>query len=188
VWAAYEHHHDVFGLNAISIQGGAANNTLPGGGNGANTSSDHGIQVGVGYTFGDIFAYVNFEQLKYSTSGITTAGLINEYKRNAWSIGAKWNIATGYVGAQFVDGLSASCSLAGGGGCNASGTDGKMIGLGYYHTLSKQTQAYVMGTYINNGDLQSYTIAGGGDPSGTGLPTNLGSTQWGVTVGLKHSF
>ncbi len=36
-----------------------------------------------------------------------------------------------------------------------------MVGLGYYHTLSKQTQAYIMGTYNNNDDLQYYTTAGG---------------------------
>ena len=64
-----------------------------------------------------------------------------------------------------------------------------MVGVGYYHTLSKQTQAYVMGSYTNNDDLQFYSVAGAGSQSGgVNLPGNLGSTIWGVTVGLKHSF
>ena len=78
--------------------------------------------------------------------------------------------------------------MADGSGCNADNTGARMVGLGYYHTLSKQTQAYVMGTYIKNDSLQSYTIAGGGDSAGPGLPVNLGSNQWGLIVGLKHSF
>jgi len=58
-----------------------------------------------------------------------------------------------------------------------------MIGLGYYHTLSKQTQAYIMGSYTHNGDLQFYTTAGG-----VGAPANLGAYVAGLTIGLKHSF
>ena len=69
-----------------------------------------------------------------------------------------------------------------GGGCNASDTDAKMISVGYYHTLSKQTQAYVMASYTNNDDLQYYGVAGG-----TGAPTNLGANVYGVTVSLKHT-
>jgi predicted porin len=83
--------------------------------------------------------------------------------------------------------MNATCELASGAGCNADDTGAKMVGLGYYHTLSKQTQAYVMGTYIHNDSLQSYTIAGG-DPAGPGLPVNLGSDQWGAIIGLKHTF
>ena len=74
------------------------------------------------------------------------------------------------------------CELAAA-GWSVSETVGYMFGLGYYHTLSKQTQAYVMATYINNDDLQYYTTAGG-----VGSPLNYGSSIWGVTVGLKHSF
>ena len=187
-WVAYEHHKDLFGLNAITTLGGTGGTSvLPGAGTGASSSSDHGIQVGVGYTLGDIFMYANFEQLKYSVDGLAGA-IVNEYKRNAWSLAAKWNVATGYIGAQYVQAQNATCEMADGSGCNADNTGARMVGLGYYHTLSKQTQAYVMGTYIKNDSLQSYTIAGGGDSAGPGLPVNLGSNQWGLIVGLKHSF
>jgi predicted porin len=180
-WFAYEQHHDMFGLGAINPSFGT-----PGGTGGANSmsSKDYGIQLGVGYTFGDIFAYVNFEELKYQTdlNPLTTGGGTAEYKRNAFSIGAKWTVATGYVGAQLIDSLSGSCSLPTG-GCDAGETSGWMVGLGYYHTMSKQTQAFVMANYIKPGKLNTFTNGGG-----VGDPYNLGATMWGLEVGLKHSF
>ena len=184
-WAAYEAHHDMFGFGAIT-----GNGSWQAVGGNADSSSDYGFQLGVGYTFGDIFAYVNFEMLKYKDD-VTAAGGGGDasYKRNAFSIGAKWNVATGYVGGQFIKAFDGSCSgnIAGlvptapTSDCGNSGA--YMVGLGYYHTLSKQTQAYVMGSYTNNGDLQFYSTAGG-----AAVPVNLGATVWGVTVGLKHSF
>jgi len=175
-WVAYEHHKDNFGLAAVNPAGGYIGSV----GGAATSSSDYGVQLGVGYTFGDIFAYVNFEQLKYDSTILT--GGDATYKRNAFSVAAKWNIATGYVGGQFIKAMSGSCELPGT-GCSANDTGGYMFGLGYYHTLSKQTQAYVMATYIKNDDLQYYTTAGG-----VGSPLDYGSSIWGVTVGLKHSF
>jgi len=188
-WIAYEQHNDMFGLGPITNGGGGQwiGSGIAGGN--ADSSKDYGVQLGVGYTFGDIFAYVNFEQLKYQDDVDPIAGGgTASYKRNAWSIGAKWNVSTGYVGGQFIDALNASCSgnlpgLVGSTGTSCGSTSGYMIGLGYYHTLSKQTQAYIMGTYTNNGDLQFYSTAGG-----VGVAPNLGASVYGVTIGLKHSF
>jgi predicted porin len=50
-----------------------------------------------------------------------------------------------------------------------------------YHTLSKQTQAYIMGQYIKNDDLNFYTVAGG--QGGANNRQRLAAA-----VGLKHSF
>ncbi len=171
LWVAYENHKDLYGLNVIT--GTAA---------GASSTKDHGIQVGIGYTLGDIFIFGNFEQLKYEADGLAGA-TVDEYKRNAWSIGLKWNIPTGYVGAQYMQAQNGKCEFANGAACSADETGAKSVGVGYYHTLSKQTQAYAMGQYINNSDLNFYTVAGG-----TGVPLNLGANVWAFTVGLKHSF
>ena len=183
LWAAYEHHHDMYGLDVIKAPATAQTLTIvPGGVGGGTSSSDYAWQVGVGYTLGDIFVFGNFEQLKYKLDGL--AGYtVNEYKRNAYSIGAKWNIPTGYIGGQWMQALSATCENANGFNCDAGKTGASSIGLGYYHTLSKQTQAYIMGQYINNQDLNMYTVAGG-----VGAPLNLGANIYAVTVGLKHSF
>jgi predicted porin len=174
-WIAYEKHKDLDGL-AVITAGGVGQSALP------SSTSDKGIEVGGGYTLGDVFLFATFEQLKYNADGLTAAADITEYKRNAWSLGLKWNVATGYIGAQYIQAMNAKCENVGG-NCNADKTGAKMVGLGYYHTLSKQTQAYIMASYIKNDDLQSYGFAGG-----TGVPTNLGAHVEGVTVGLKHSF
>jgi len=183
-WIAYEQHHDMFGFGAItpaaSWQGAAGV---------ADSSSDYGVQVGVGYTFGDIFVYGNFEALKYKDDvNPGFGGGEITYKRNAFSIGAKWNIATGYVGGQFIKAFDGKCeftaTIAAALPTTDCGNSGAyMVSAGYYHTLSKQTQAYIMGSYTNNDDLQFYSTAGG-----AAAPTNLGASVWGVTVGLKHSF
>ena len=185
-WLAYERHKDLYGINAITSGMG-----LGTGGNGTGTtgtsSSDYAVQLGAGYTFGDVFVYINYEKLKYTEDGLTGTAL-NGYKRAAESIGLKWNLATGYVGAQFDAAQNGSCSLADGTACDAGGTTGKMFAVGYYATLSKQTQAYVVGNYIKNGNLQSYLPAGGGTAAGPNLGVSLGANIWGATVGLKHTF
>jgi predicted porin len=171
VWAAYEKHVDAYGL-AIMSPGAIT----------ATSSKDRGIQLGIGYTLGDIFIFANWEQLKYEAEGLGGAA-IDEYKRNAWSIGTKWNLPTGYVGAQYMQAQNGKCERANGAACDAGETGAKSVGLGYYHTLSKQTMAYVMGQYIKNDDLNFYTVAGG-----VGVPVNLGANVFAATVGLRHSF
>jgi predicted porin len=188
-WVAYEQHHDMFGFGAITPAA-----SWQGTGVGvADSSKDYGVQLGAGYTFGDIFAYINFEMLKYQDDVNPAAGGGTiSYKRNAMSIGAKWNVSTGYVGGQFIKAWDGSCdftatvsnAITGAGGTTNCGNSGAwMVGVGYYHTLSKQTQAYIMGSYTNNDDLQFYSTAGG-----AAVATNLGANVYGVTIGLKHSF
>jgi predicted porin len=170
-WIAYESHKDLNGIDAIA---GA-----PLGGTG---SSDNGIQLGGGYTLGDIFLFVNYERLKYQTTGVPLTGDV-EYKRSAFSLGLKWNVPTGYFGAQYIQAQDGKCTFGSGAACSASDSGARMIGLGYYHTLSKQSQAYIMGTLVRNKDLASYALAGAGTNN-----TAPGADHTAITVGLKHSF
>jgi predicted porin len=185
LWAAYEKHKDLDGLAVITGAAGTVfpNSTTSVGQSTVPTStSDQGIQVGVGYTLGDVFIFGQFEGLKYKADGLGVATDIIEYKRNAWGAGLKWNVATGYFGGQYIHAMNGSCQSVGG-GCNASQTGGDMVGVGYYHTLSKQTQTYIMATWIGNDDLNQYNTAGG-----VGAVPRLGASIFGLTVGLKHSF
>jgi predicted porin len=184
-WVAYEKHKDLDGLAVITgALGPAFGNatTSVGQSTAPNSTTDQGIQVGFGYTLGDIFMFANWETLKYKADGLSAATDVTEYKRNAWSLGLKWNVPTGYIGAQYIKAMNASCQTVGG-GCDASKTGADMVGLGYYHTLSKQTQTYIMGSWIGNDDLNQYNFAGG-----IGAVPVLGASIFGVTIGLKHSF
>jgi len=185
-WGAYVNHKDYFGLNDIT----GNTNTV----NAANTnagldSNDRAMQLGVGYTLGDIFIFANYEMLKYKNNGVTTTGggganPVTEYSRDAWGIGMKWNLASGYIGAQYISALDgdAKCLVT---GCTANDTGASMIGLGYYHTMSKQTQVYVLGSWLGNDDLANYQTAGTGNAA-SGV--NVGADYTGIGVGIKHSF
>ncbi len=149
---------------------------------GATGSTDTAYSGGVGYTIGDIFVFVNAERLEYELSGVANG--IKNWSRDAYGVGMKWNLASGYVGAQVIVAAEASCDTAGAGVCDDSDTGAKMIGLGYYHNLSKQTQAYIVGSWVDNDDNANYGTAG----IGNGAMFQLGSTVYGLGVGLKHSF
>jgi len=116
LWAAYEKHDDLFGLNVISGATGTS-------------SDDSAIQVGAGYTLGDIFIFANYELLDYELDG-AGAGQVNDYDRDAFSIGVKWNLASGYIGAQYIMAMEADCDLSGGGNCNSDDSGAQMIGAG----------------------------------------------------------
>jgi len=172
-WFAYGNRKDQFGLiNAGLTTGGT-------------TSKDTAWHTGVAYTLGDVKIFGGYEDLKYKVENVALATDVSEYKRDAWYIGLKWNLASGYVGAQWIQALKAKAQLGSTGSTDTvADTGANMIGLGYYHNMSKQTQAYVMGTWIDNGNSANYQTAGIGNASSG----NLGSTQWGLTVGMKHSF
>jgi predicted porin len=166
VWAAYQQHDDV---------------SLPN--TGGTTSDDTGIQVGAGYTLGDIFIFANYEMLEYNSDNVAP-GVNLKYERDAFGVGIKWNLASGYVGAQYIQALEADCSLTGV-SCDASDTEATMISAGYFHTLSKQTQGYFAVSWLDNGDLAAYRHPDAGGGGGT---TGPGADSIKFTVGLKHVF
>jgi predicted porin len=177
VWAAYERHKDFYGMAAISFGQGVT---------GVGTSAtDTGIQFGAAYTLGDVRIFGVFEQLKYKHDG-APVGNLQEYKRNAWGAGLKWNLASGYIGGQYLQANNASCSLNNGAACNADETGARLYTAGYFHNMSKQTQVYLVGARIDNKDLASFAPAGGlGVFNGAVLP---GQSVTSFTVGVKHSF
>lgn len=177
VWGAFAEHKDYFGLLEIT------NNTF----SGATTSpssKDKAYQLGGAYTLGDIRLFVLFEQLKYEIDqSALAAGDVSEYKVKHYGFGLKWNVATGYVGAQYLKASDGTCTSIGV-NCDAKDTGASQVSLGYYHTMSKQTQVYVVGAYLNNKDLARYRTSGIGNPN-MGTP---GADFTSVGVGIKHSF
>jgi len=121
--AAYESHDDMFGFNKIT---GSALGT---------SSSDDAFEIGGGYTFGPVTIHARFESLSYETDGAGT------WERDALWFGVKWALATGYVGAEFGNADEADCS---GVGVVCTDTGATMIGVGYFHNLSKQSQVQLI--------------------------------------------
>jgi predicted porin len=106
-------------------------------------------------------------------------------RRAAAGLGMQWNLASGYVGASWMQAMDASCNFATPLGLGCEDTGAYSIGLGYYHTMSKQTQLYVVGSWLDNQDQGNYGTAG---ISNSALYNNVGATIWSVGVGIVHSF
>jgi predicted porin len=177
LWAAYGDRSDQQGLIGVA----AAHGLVTGGGD----SSDTAIQLGGGWTLGDIFIFANYEMLEYELDGVT-AGNLNKWERDAFSVGVKWNLASGYLGAQYIQALEGDCEIAGGGGCAAADdTAATQISVGYYHNLSKQTQAYIVGAWLDNDDNARYGTAG---ITNSAMFDGGGQSIYGIGIGLKHSF
>jgi predicted porin len=169
LWGAYGNRKDQFGLTTFTGSTGTG-------------SKDTAWQVGGAYTLGDIRIFANYEQLKYA---LDNAVGLEQYKRSAFGVGLKWNLASGYVGAQYIQAMKGKATPAGGSEVDANDTGARQIGLGYYHNMSKQTQVYILTGWLDNDDLANYCTAGIGNAASC---VNVGATYWGLGVGIKHTF
>jgi len=170
--AAYERHSDYNGMSQI------ATNTYGVGGLPTNTT-DTGLQVGGGVMFGDLTVGARWEQLKYKADGVVNG--FAEWKRNAFTVTGKYGLPTGYIGAQFVIAADAKTKTAGTETFNGDKTGASYFAAGYYHNLSKQTQAQFVLSFLRNKDNANYINIG--QPAG-----GRGTDSTAIYVGLKHSF
>ncbi len=166
---SYERHKDLFGLSVIS-----------GAGNGGTGSTDTGIKLQGGVMFGDLTVGAIIEQLKYKVDGGVN---FNEYKRTAYGLHAKYNLPTGYIGANFgiaQNGKYQGISVPSG---TAEDSGSTYFGLGYFHNLSKQTQLQVIGSIVQNKDNARYILAGAATNNAV-----AGADHSAIYFGIKHSF
>lgn len=169
--AAYERHSDYNGMSQI------ATNTY--GVGGISGSTDTGMQIGGGVMFGDLTIGARWEQLKYKAEGVVNG--FSEWKRNAFTVTGKYGLPTGYVGAQFVIAGDAKTATAGTETFNGDKTGASYFAAGYYHNLSKQTQAQFVLSFLQNKENANYINIG--QPAG-----GRGTDSTAFYIGLKHSF
>ncbi len=132
-----------------------------------------GMSLGGGITLGSFLITARMEQLEWDLS--SGAG---KFERDHMWAGVKWTLPGGYFGAEV--GMAGKLGTPGG---DLPNSEAMMIGLGYFHNLSKQSQLYVVGTQISNDDNAAYGIG-----AGTGSTGFNGSDHMAVTVGMKHTF
>lgn len=173
--AAYERHTDYNGMSQITAGGGGNTYGL----GGISGSTDSGMQVGGGVMFGDLTVGARFEQLTYKAEGVVNG--FAEWKRNAVNLTAKYGLPTGYIGAQFIVASDAKTKTAGTETFNGANTGATMLSAGYYHNLSKQTQAQFVLSILQNKANANYINIG--QPAG-----GRGTDSTAIYVGLKHSF
>lgn len=164
---AYERHKDMFGLQVITGQGTATEST------------DTGVKLQGGVMFGDLTVGAIVEQLKYKSSG--GALTITEYKRTAYGLHAKYNLPSGYIGANF--GIAQDGKIKGTATGDADKSGATYFGLGYFHNLSKQTQLQIIGSVVQNKDNAWYILAGSSTAN-----VAPGADHRAIYLGIKHSF
>ena len=69
-----------------------------------------GWHVGAAYTLGDIKLFGGWENIKYESD--LNGGGDADWERDAFYVGLKWNLASGYLGAQYIQALEANCGGA----------------------------------------------------------------------------
>lgn len=166
---AYERHKDMFGLEVITGAGNTGSST---------ESTDTGVKLQGGVMFGDLTVGAIVEQLKYKAPGSAS---ITEYKRTAWGLHAKYNLPSGYIGANF--GIAQDGKIKGTATGDADKSGATYFGLGYFHNLSKQTQIQIIGSVVQNEDNAWYVLAGANTPN-----VAPGADHRGIYLGIKHSF
>lgn len=159
---AYEKHDDMFGVTKIA-------------GTAGDGSNDDAIQVGGGWTFGDLGLHLRYEMLSYELDG-AAAGTVNSYERDAVWFGLKYNLPSGYIGAEYGVAMEGDTNLG-----TADDTGAKLFGIGYFHNLSKQSQLQFIYGRTDNDDAATYTQAGASS-------TAPGADHQVFHVGIKHTF
>jgi predicted porin len=170
--AAYEQHDDFGGVDQIA--------GFQGLGTGSSTSTkDTGVQVGGTYAFGDFTVGLRYEQLEY-TGNSAAATDLTKWERDAYFLNGKMNLPTGYAAVQYGVANKAKCTQNGV-ACDGAGTDARMIGIGYFHNLSRQSQVSIIYNQTDNKENAAYVAIGG---------TNVvqGADHRGLFLGIKHTF
>jgi predicted porin len=129
-----------------------------------------GMSVGGGFAFGPFLITARVEQLEWED---TIGGKLE--RDHMWA-GLKWTLPSGYFGAEV--GMAGELGTPTG---DQPNSEAMMIGVGYFHNLSKQSQLYFVGTMIDNDDNANYGI-------GAGTGSTSSGDQMGLTVGMKHTF
>ena len=163
---AYEQHKDLFGAQqapAAALMGIGSH------------SKDTGVQLGGGFTIGDLGLNLRVESLKYKLDGVLAGA--SEYKRNAEFFGVKYNLPSGYVGGEIAIAQSGKTSNA-----TVTDTGAKMYAVGYFHNLSKQSQLQFIAARTDNDKNADYGQAGATSNFAVGAKVDV------FHVGLKHTF
>jgi predicted porin len=180
VAAAAEYHEDAFGIRV-----GSAANTQ----NVATT--DIGLKAAAGYELpiagmGAFTIQAAVEQLQYKQDD-TTVG-IEEFKRLAWQVGAKFRTGNHELRARYSQALEPDITNAAGADVPGDELGATDLAVGYAYHLSKAVQVYAYYTTIMNDDLARYTFATAGPATLVGANTAAGTTLSAGGLGMRAAF
>lgn len=189
----YEQHKDYFGLTAIAGPTanafGAAGLTAASNVANSNPSSkDEGNELIVIYQLANVKISAAYERLKYHNDD-STAGRVNEYKRDGWYLIVQPRFGAHQVWAMYGQAKDGSCSIMGGAACSTGGLGAKEYAVGYGYDLSKRTTLFAQYYGVNNDGAASYgsfpAVPAGAAGNGA---TAVGADTRAFGVGILHAF
>jgi predicted porin len=131
----------------------------------SNDTSDSGVRAGGGITFGNFAVDFLWETNEWDSTGAGGA----KVEREGYWIGGSWmvptgKIALGYIAMDDYELQGQKCDGAGvlGGGTPLPGSCATTnIALGYYHTLSANSNLYIIYNKMDNDDMAAGNIQNG---------------------------
>jgi predicted porin len=180
--AAYEEHHDYFGTRLMT--GSTALGT---------SSKDWGAKAVIGaQNLWGFSIYGIFERLSYSTDGLLTAGLVNDWKRNAYGFMGTYGLGNFTFRAGWMTANDGSCSLSNGfvlaarQVCNADNTGTNQYSAGVAYNFSKRTQVFVYYTRQDNDANARFRYGTNTGPVGSNVA--IGAVPQAAGLGIRHTF
>lgn len=163
---------------------------------GAPRPKDSAYMIGAKWAGGPFSISAGFEQLEYENSSALAAAADN-FKRQNFVVNGAFRLANGEIFAGYSwtpgnddcgAGLVTAAALLGS-DCETA-TEASFLSVGYAHSLSKRTKAYIQYGLIDNGLAQSVNIiaAPGGNAAGGTGGIFPGTDIQMIGVGVQHSF
>jgi predicted porin len=136
--------------------------------------------------FGETTLSLDVSQIQLKETGVIAAGDFTGYKNKRYALGAeqKFGNITGAV--SVVNSDEGSCTVAGGGTCTSTGSEGRHMNLGGMYNFSRRTQVYAIYSRLTNGRLADYNTVAINPSAGTA--PQLGEDVTAIGVGVSHSF
>jgi len=207
---AYERHSGFRTVGTLSNTTTAFTATTPISTN--NAAQDTATQIYGSYDFGVVKVQANWESLSYGDTSLATVGAPgtitggNNFKRDAWFLGASAPIGNGRVfGGYSTTSGNKSCGSLGTTTANTANGNGVVNGanflcggdtgataytLGYEYSLSKRTSVYTTYMNVDNKQYASFmpVVNKAGVNGASGTIGQTGQDMSAVALGMKHSF
>lgn len=176
----YQRQNDYFGLGWLGAAA-LANPDRPR--STATGSADDVHRLLARYSFNPQWAIQGVWERQSFRANHVSAGTIERYSRDAWSILGLYRSGLHTMWASVGAADDGNCAIRGGAFCRTDDLGASTVGVGYRYDFSRRTDVFVALTRLNNRRSGQYGVF---PRSSAGIAP--GSRQTALTLGLEHSF
>jgi predicted porin len=149
-------------------------------------SNDTADRVTVMFKLGQTTLSLDVSQIQLEETGLIATGDFTGYKNKRYAAGVEQRFGNITAAFSVVNSDEGSCSVAGGGTCTTTGSEGRQMNLGGMYNFSRRTQVYAIFSKMTNGKSADYNTVAINPSAGTA--PQLGEDVTAIGVGVSHSF